>query len=368
MKIGAGKVIGAAMFAAGVAAIWLWPKQKAEVSEDTVVRPVRSMVVTGKATLPELRCPGKVRAGESRDLMFEVPGRLVEFKLDRGQSVKKGDVLGKLDMRDYEADVAKAEAEFESKKLSYERYSKALGKGGVSKDDVTKAEAEYKTAKAQLAVAKKALESCTLVAPYDGLVADKYPEELDMVSSGQKILTLLSIDKVKFDITVPETAVISRRFTELLKDRRRYVVFDSLPNKEFDVDFEEATTQADAKTQTFTVTFSMPANAEYNILPGMSVTLVIEGGAKISGGESSEAFLAVPTVAVGADETGAHFVWKLVQTDKEGEYKTVKQVVETDATFGTNLVVKKGLAEGDRIAVAGVTILTEGRTVTLWRE
>ena len=258
MKIGAGKVIGAAMFAAGVAAIWLWPKQKAEVSEDTVVRPVRSMVVTGKATLPELRCPGKVRAGESRDLMFEVPGRLVEFKLDRGQSVKKGDVLGKLDMRDYEADVAKAEAEFESKKLSYERYSKALGKGGVSKDDVTKSEAEYKTAKAQLAVAKKALESCTLVAPYDGVVADKYPEELDMVSTGQKILTLLSVDKVKFDITIPETAVISRRFVEVLGDRRRYVVFDSLPGKKFDVVYEEATTQADAKTQTRTTTASCP--------------------------------------------------------------------------------------------------------------
>jgi len=368
MRIGAGKIIGAAMFAAGVAAIWLWPKPKVEVAEETVVRPVRSMVISGQATLPEIRCPGRVRAGESRDLMFEVPGRLVNFKIDRGQHVKKGDVLGKLDSRDYAADVAKAEASYESKKLSYERYSKALGKGGVSKDDVTKAEAEFKTAKAQLAVAKKALESCTLVAPYDGLVADKYPEELDMVSSGQKILTLLSVDRVKFDITVPETAIISRRFTELLKDRRRYVVFDSLPDKEFNVDFEEATTQADAKTQTFTVTFSMPANAEYNILPGMSVTLVIEGGAKISGGESSEAYLAVPTVAVGADETGAHFVWKLVKTEKEGEYKTVKQVVETDATFGTNLVVKKGLAEGDRIAVAGVTILTEGRIVTLWRE
>ena len=84
MKIGAGKVIGAALFAAGVAAIWLWPKPKAEVAEETVVRPVRSMVVTGRAALPELRCPGKVRAGESRDLMFEVPGRLVEFKIDRG--------------------------------------------------------------------------------------------------------------------------------------------------------------------------------------------------------------------------------------------------------------------------------------------
>jgi len=88
MKIGGGKIIGAAMFAAGVAAFWLWPKSKAEVKEETVVRPVRSMVVTGRATIPELRCPGRVRAGESRDMMFEVSGRLVQFKIDRGQSVK----------------------------------------------------------------------------------------------------------------------------------------------------------------------------------------------------------------------------------------------------------------------------------------
>ena len=33
MKIGAGKIIGAAMFAAGVAAIWLWPHDKEEGGE-----------------------------------------------------------------------------------------------------------------------------------------------------------------------------------------------------------------------------------------------------------------------------------------------------------------------------------------------
>ena len=368
MKTSAGKIIGAAMFAAGVAAIWLWPKPKVEVAEEAVVRPVRSMVVSAKATLPELRCPGRVRAGESRDMMFEVPGRLVEFKIDRGQHVRKGDVLAKLDTRDYEADVAKAEAEFESKKLSYERYSSALGKGGVSKDDVTKAEADFKTARAQLAVAKKALESCTLVAPYDGMVADKYPEELDMVATGQKILTLLSVDKVKFDISVPETAIISRRFTDVLSSRRHFVVFDSLPDKEFDVDFEEATTQADSKTQTFTLTFSMPAQTEYSFLPGMSVTLVIAGG-EIEAKDGKDVLpFVVPAVAVGADAAGVHFVWKLVKTDKDGEYRVAKQVVETGVTLGAGMTVEKGLAEGDRIAVAGITILTEGRIVTLWKE
>lgn len=367
MKIGAGKVIGAAMFAAGVAAIWLWPKPKAVAVEDTVVRPVRSMVVTGRAKFPELRCPGRVKAGESRDMMFEVPGRLVEFKINKGDLVKKGAVLGRLDTRDYEADVAKAEAEYESSKLSYERYSNALGKGGVSKDDVTKAEALFKTARANLAVAKKALESCSLVAPYDGVVADKYPEELDMVSTGQKILTLLSVDKVKFDITVPETLVISHSIIDEMANRRHYVVFDSLPGREFDVSYEEATTQADPRTQTFTLTFSMPTPTEYNFLPGMSVTLVAADKGKRAGG-AADAPLAVPATAVGADEKGGHFVWKLVKAEKDGEYRTVRQTVETGSLCGTNFAVKKGLADGDRIAIAGVSILTEGRVVTLWKE
>ncbi len=365
MKIGVGKLVGAAMFAAGVAAIWLWPKPKAEVAEDAAVRPVRSMVVSGRAKFPELRCPGKVRAGESRDMMFEVSGRLVELGFDRGKSVKKGDVLAKLDTRDFEADVKKAEADFERTKLTQERYRKAAGKGGVSKEDVSKAEADFKTASAQLEIAKKALESCTLVAPFDGIVADRYPELLDMVSVGQKILTLLSIDKVKFDISIPETVIISRRFVDMQKGLRHYVVFDSLPGKEFDVSYDEATTQADNKTQTFTLTFTMPRPADYNFLPGMSVTLVIEGDKK---GGNAAMPLVVPTVAVGADEAGAHFVWKLVKADKDGEYKVTKQPVETGPLLGTDLVVKKGLAEGDRIAVAGVTILTEGRIVTLWKE
>ena len=173
---------------------------------------------------------------------------------------------------------------------------------------------------------------------------------------------------MKFDITIPETAVISRRFVEVLGDRRRYVVFDSLPGKKFDVVYEEATTQADAKTQTFTVTFSMPAQDDYSFLPGMSVTLVIEGGAKMYDKDGTVEPLAVPAVAVGQDEAGAHFVWKLVKAEKDGEYRVTKQVVEVGRLRGTNYSVNKGLAEGDRIAVAGVSILTEGRVVTLWKE
>jgi RND family efflux transporter MFP subunit len=329
------------------------------------------MVVSDRVSLPELRFPGRVKAGESRDLSFEVPGRLLDIVAGKGQRVKKGDVLAKLDARDYEADVAKAEAAAERTELTLQRMRNAERTGGVSKEEVSKAETDVKTSSAQLAIARKALESCVIKAPYDGVVAETYPDSLDMVSVGQKILTLQNTDVVKFDVSIPETMVIDRRFVAELKGRRFFVVFDSLPKNEFDAKFEEFTSVADDRTQTFTATFSMPAREEFVILPGMSVTLVIEGGEKKKAdceNKGIEFPFAVPTVAVGADETGAHFVWKLVKTDKEGEYKTVRQKVETGRLFGTNLAVKSGLASGDRIAVAGVTILTEGQVVTLYGE
>lgn len=365
MKINAGKICGGVLLVAGVAAIWLWPKAKVEQAADDVVRPVRSMVVTDTVKIPELRFPGKVRAGTTRDLVFEVPGRLIDFNLDNGQEVKKGAVLAKLDARDYEADVKKAEAVYERAKLTLKRMQDASTKGGVSKEEVSKAESDAKTSEAQLDIAKKALESCVIKAPFDGVVAETYPESLDMVSVGQKILTFQSTDKVKFDVSVPEAMVVSKRLVEMSKRRRYFVVFDSLPGQKFDVKFEEFTTQADAATQTFTATFSMPAHDEFTFLPGMSVTLVIEGTET----KATDDFpITVPNVAVGADDKGGHFVWKLEKSDKEGEYKVVRQAVKTGRLIGTDLAITSGLKGGERIAVAGVTLLSEGRIVTLWKE
>ncbi len=365
MKNIAGKIVGGAFLAAGIAAIWLWPKAQVEKTEEEVVRPVRSMVVTDKVRVPEMRFPGKVRAGTTRHLAFEVAGRLIEFDLDNGQEVKKGAVLAKLDTRDFESDVRKAEAAHNKSVLTLKRMRDAATKGGVSKEEVSRAETDEKTAAAQLDIAKKALDSCVIKAPYDGIIAETYQDSLDMVSVGQKILTIQSTDKIKFDVSIPETMVVSKRLVELSEDRRRFVVFDSLPDKEFDVKFEEFTTQADDTTQTFTATFSMPAQADFSFLPGMSVTLVIEGAER----KASEDFpMVVPNVAVGADDKGGHFVWKLEKSDKEGEYKVVRQPVETGDLVGTNLSVKSGLKSGDRIAVAGVALLSEGRIVTLWKE
>ncbi len=371
MKINAGKVVGGVMLAAGIAAIWLWPRGKAREAEPEPVRPIRSMVISGRMEFPPLQFPGVVEAGHTRDIMFEVGGRLIEFSLDNGQSVRKGDVLAKLDRRDFENEVRKAEAAAKQKRDTRIRYENAAAKGGVSKDEVERAVSDEKTAEAQLAIAMKALESTVLVAPFDGIVAETYPNSGDMVARGQKILTLQNVDRVKLGASFPETYVISRDIIETIRSRPVHVVFDALPGRRFKAEFNEFTAQADPKTHTYLVSFYVDKEEDCNFLPGMSATVVIEGGPMADGRLAPG--LAVPSDAVGTAADGSQFVWKLVRKSAGADgapdvYEAKRATIEVGRRIGDRIGVLKGLEDGDRIATAGVTLLVEGREVTLLKE
>ena len=83
----------------------------------TEIRPVRTVVVDPKPIDDDRQAVGEVRARYESDLGFRVSGKVVARLVDIGVSVKKGDVLARLDEQDYrnklksaEADIAAAEA------------------------------------------------------------------------------------------------------------------------------------------------------------------------------------------------------------------------------------------------------------------
>ena len=88
-----------------------------QVTKQAEVRPVRTMVVDLKPVEDDRRAVGEVRPRHESDLGFRVSGKVVSRHVDVGASVKKGDVLARLDAQDYrnsltsaDADVAAAEA------------------------------------------------------------------------------------------------------------------------------------------------------------------------------------------------------------------------------------------------------------------
>ena len=357
-----GKLIGGVLLAAGVAAVFLYKAKPEEEPEDTTVRPVKSWVVGADAPRPKLYFPGTVEADVEVDLSFEVGGRLVDFPVRRGIVVAQGDVLGKLDPRNYENQVKNAEADLERAQSSLGRIEKALQVNAVSQDEYSQARAAVAKAEAQLAIQRKALDDTRLEARFRGVVSDVFADQFDTVSPGQPVLKLQDVATLTIAVSVPEGYVQLASPGKL--DSASFAVrFDSLPGRSFPVQLKEFVTTADPVTQTYRATFSMEKPADVFLLPGMSGTVVVEGAKPSAAGE----ILAVPSNAVGFASDGAAFVWVLDAQDG-GVYAARRQPVALGKRLGESVEVLDGLAPGARIAAAGVAILTEGRRVRLLDE
>ena len=100
------------------------------------------------------------------------------------------------------------------------------------------------------------------------------------------------------------------------------------------------------------------------LLPGMSATLTVEG----CDIPSADAKPWVSSDSVGNASDGSAFVWKLEPSGKEGEFTVKRRMVKLGRRVGSQIEVVEGLADGDRIASAGINILSEGRKVVLYRE
>ena len=365
-----GKIVGIVLFAGATAAIWLWPEAEAPDAPDETVRPVRSCVVKAGTSLPEMRFAGKVKADESRTLRFKQSGRLERIPVAKGQRVKKGEKLAWLFSEDFESRLQESTAAAERDRLSFKRLSDAAKKNAVSKEEVSKAEAQLKQSEARLALDRRALEETALLAPFDGTIADVPATELDMVSAADPIVVLQDMSRIKIDAAVPETIAILQRKLKKTdateKECQVSVVFDSWPDKSYPAKFLEYTAAANEGTQTYTATYVLDPVDDLLLLPGMSATVVVPAGSYSFGADEASGAIDVPESAVGVDGQGGYFVWKLVQ---EGDvYVARKAVLEGCHLKGDRMTVGSGVNPGDRLATAGVAILTEGRKVNLLKD
>lgn len=370
MSISVGKVVGFALFAGATAAVVLWPNPEFHAQPDNLVRPIRSEVVAAGARMPDIYLTGRVRASEDRTLAFKQYGRIQRIPVVAGQKVKKGDKLAWLDPIDFEKDLAKAESVERRDRLTYQRKAEALKKNAISQEEVSQAEAQLRQSEAQLALSKRALEDTVLYAPFDGTVAEVPATELDMVTPQTRVVLVHDLSKVKIDAVCPETMVITaKKFSPVRGESNVCEVvtasFDSVPGRKFPVKFVEYVSNADSRTQTYVATYEMDAPNDLMLFPGMSATLFISGEAYRHVGDEQSKLVSIPESALGVSDDGSFFVWVLEATAEPDVHAVRLRRIEVSDRANGRVSVKGGLSVGERIATAGVSVLTEGRKVRL---
>ena len=340
------------------AAVTSCKKQEA-VEVEPPPRPIKIFRLEGNLGDTRPDYPGRIKAVKVVELAFEVEGRIIDWNVEEGQRVKKGQILSRLDPRDYQAQVEAARARLRLAEAEYRRESKLFASGSGTQRDLDVATRSRDVSRAELRISQKALEDTKLRAIFDGVIARKLVTDFRNVAAREPVLLLQDESVMEVVVDVPERDLAGTRrkvtLDEFNERAKPMVELSALPGRQFPVELTELATAADPNTRTFRATFSMAKPEDIGVLAGMTARLVLTG-LQTTGPED---FL-LPVGAVVADSEAEPFVWRV-----DEESMTVsKQPVTAGAVSGDRIVIESGLEGGEAVAMSGVHMLTEGMEVT----
>lgn len=193
-----------------------------EVVATKAVPSVRVVTVHKSSHTLAVTTQGTVAPRTETTLVSEVSGKIMEVSpaLDAGAFFRKGDVLLKIDDRDYqtalvssiaqvaqaEADLATEMAEADQAKLDWER----LGNDEAPSDlllripQLARAEATLASARAAVEKARNDLERTSIRAPYDGRTRSKMAEIGQFVGAGNQLGQVFASDYVEIRLPLSD--------------------------------------------------------------------------------------------------------------------------------------------------------------------
>ena len=320
-------------------------------ADEPVRRPAKLYTVVAAEERRPIELPAVLDATATAPLAFPLPGRVAAVAVRQGQPVDAGAVIARLDQREFETELAKAEANHRSAQSEFERTEQLVDTGAIPRADHDQRRREREVAQASLDSARQRLGDSVLRAPFAGVVAEVHVDAYQNVGAQQVVATLQARDAVDAVVQVPAALVAN---SGRLEPEDTVVVLDAAPDRPIPATFRSTAARADPAAQTFEVRFAFQSPADMRILPGMSGTVRATVAVAAEGGTLP----AIPIEAV-LSEGDARYVW--VVDDETMSVR--KREVTLGAGVGASLPVREGLRTGETIVAAGVSSLHEGMLI-----
>jgi RND family efflux transporter MFP subunit len=343
---------------------------KEEGPKEEIIRPVKAIQIKGLEVLTGRTFPGKAKATQEANLSFRVNGTLSQFPGKVGDEVKRGQLMARLDPRDYEVNLQNAQGQLDRARAAlklaqsdYDRVARIRDKdpGAISEAMIDaklgerdSAAAQVKSLEAQVATAKDALSYTYLKAPFNGTVVETFVENYEDVQAKQEIVRIVDTSRIEFVVNIPENLI-----SLAPNVKKVFVRFDVFPDREISGVIKEIGKEASKTTRTYPVTMIMDQPDDITILPGMAGEARGDRESAISSGAEG---IIVPVSAVfSTDAQKENSVWVI---DEQSGQVTMRKVT-TGKLSDDGVLIDEGLNPGEWVAIAGVHSLQEGQKVRI---
>jgi RND family efflux transporter MFP subunit len=285
----------------------------------------------------------------------ELTGTMIEVDADQGMTVKKGQVLGRIDdaaLRDAflsaRAGLRTAESNLELQQHNLQRTERLHAAGAVADRELETAQLTVKNAEGAAADARsrttsaqRQLDKATLRAPFSGIVSEAKVSEGDVVSSGNELFSVVDPSTMRLEGAVPV-----EQLSQVKPDMPVRFSVTGYPDREFEGKIERVNPVVDPATRQVRVIVTIP-NASRSLVAG----LFAQGRVATE----SRSAVVVPSDAV--DRRG---VRPVVMRLKQGRVEKVDVELGLDDTVNERTEITSGLAVGDTVLMGAAQGLTPG--------
>jgi len=297
---------------------------------------VNGLIVSSQAFDSNITLSGAVEADEEVEIRPEIAGLVKGIYFTEGTSVRKGQLLVKINDTELQAQLKQA---LSKQKLASETESRAkqlLKKEAISQEEYDVAFAELTNLKAQTELIRAQLSKTAITAPFSGRIGLRSISTGEYVSPSTSIAKLVNSQTVKISFSVPE------KYAGKIKNQTEIQFTVDGNNKPFSAKIYAMDPGIETNTRTLQLK-AKTSNVGNKLVPGSfaKITLPLAG--------IPDAIL-IPTQAVIPVLKG-----KKVFISSNGLAKEIP--IETGPRTDKYILVLSGLAVGDTLLTSGMMSL-----------
>ena len=337
-----------------------------------------NMVMPERRTMrDERRFSGTALAWSDYDISPKVAGRLIRLNCDIGDTVKRGQLIAKIDDTEYVQQVRQASANLDyaqakqkeaeglaaTKRNEFERQKRLRERNATSESVYEQAESDMVSAEAALEMCKAEVKRCQalldnaklklsdteILADWNGdgeirHIGNRYVDEGTLLSVGTPIVSIVELNRVKAYIQI-----IERDYPLLHEGQKAEITTDAYPDAVFEGTITHIGNTLSDKTRSAVAVITIE-NQDLRLRPGMFLR------AKVILGIHKNA-LTLPLIAVIQDDDA-----QMVFCSRDG--KAVRTPVRTGLTDGEHVEILSPEIRGPVVTV-GNHLLKDGREIIM---
>ena len=324
-----------------------------EVPQNRIRTPVTVTEITPQPFDHYFKVNASVEAIQEAMISPEINGQIREIPVKKGQRVRKGQVVARLNTSVIENNIAEVKTSLQLAQTVYNRQKSLWEQEIGSEIQFLEARNNYESLQSRLKSLESQLDMAIMRAPFDGIVDEIFAKEGELAMPGSMVMQILNLRNLYVNADVSES------FLPMIDPSDKVILrFSAYPDYEEEVPVHRMGNVINPENRTFRLQLRIN-NPQEKFKPNMVATMSIKS-------YTADDALVVPSILIKQDTQG-HYLY-VADENEEGDLTAQKVYIERGLSGEGRTMIKSGIKQGDLLINQGHNRVNDGALIAISEE